>query len=251
MTLQSAELDRALAVEPRALTVSLLDGFSIAVDGERVAGTAVGSQRLLGLLALRDRPVSRIAVSGIMWSDVTAQRAGDSLRSALARLDPELRAAVIDDSSGLELSPRVQVDYREARNLAHRLLDAMTPSIDRDLAAAAIATLSRELLPDWPDAWVVIEGDEWRHLRAKALEALATRLLAAARLAEAEGAARAAIRVDPLRETPHGILIRVQLAGGNQSDALQTFADYRALLRDALHLEPTEHLRELMPSTRD
>jgi DNA-binding SARP family transcriptional activator len=97
----------------------------------------------------------------------------------------------------------------------------------------------------------VIEGDEWRHLRAKALEALATRLLAAARLAEAEGAARAAMRVDPLRETPHGILIRIQLAGGNQSDAIESFGDYRRLLHDALGLEPTAHLCELMPAARD
>ena len=250
MTLQGALLDRPPSAAP-SITVSLLDGFSIAIDGERLSGLAVGSQRLLALLALRDRPVSRIAVSGIMWPDVTAQRAGDSLRSALARLDPSLRSAVTDDSSGLELDPLVRVDYREARSMVHRLLDAATPSIDRDLAAAAIATLSRELLPDWPDAWVVIEGDEWRHLRAKALEALAGRLLSAARLAEAEGAARAAIRVDPLRETPHGILIRIQLAGGNQSDALETFAEYRTLLRDALGLEPTEHLRDLMPAARE
>lgn len=231
---------------PGALRISLLGGFSASVDDEAIDGLPSGCQRLLVFLALRDRPVARIAVAGIMWPEVTAQRAGDSLRSALARLGRLTRAGVTLSSAELGLGPDVDVDYRDALALARRLLDAGAPLADGDLAASAISVLSHELLPDWADDWILVESDEWRHLRASALEALALRLLHAGRLAEAEGAARAAIRVDPLRETPHATLIRIHLSGGNQSDAIGTFDRYRVALHDALGIAPTAQLSDLV-----
>ena len=52
--------------------------------------------------------------------------------------------------------------------------------------------------------------------------------------------------MDPLRETPYSTLVRIHLADGNQSDALQVFETYRGVLRDALDLEPTEQLSGLV-----
>jgi DNA-binding SARP family transcriptional activator len=228
------------------IVVSLLGSFSVSIDGESVSGLPTGSQRLLAFLALNRASISRTAIAGTMWPDVTAQRAGDSLRSALARLGSAARTGMLTESDGLALGAGVVIDYVEARALAHRLLDSDTPIFDGDLAASAAATLSRELLPGWDDDWVVIEGDEWRHLRGTALEALANRLLIAGRFAEAAGVARAAMRVDPLRETPHATLISIHLADGNQSDAIAAYDSYRTVLRLALDIEPTERLTELL-----
>lgn len=227
-------------------TISLLGGFSISVDGRPVAGLPSGSQRLLVFLALHEDAVSRTAVAGTMWPEATAQHANDSLRSALSRLDALTRDGILLASSELGFGVTVINDYDDARALALRLLDSDTPIFDGDLASTAIATLSRELLPDWSDDWILSESDDWRHLRARALEALALRLLRAGRAAEAEGAARAAIRVDPLRETPYAALIRIHIADGNQSDAIRTFEDYRELLRSALDIEPTRQLSDLV-----
>jgi DNA-binding SARP family transcriptional activator len=79
-----------------------------------------------------------------------------------------------------------------------------------------------------------------------ALEAVAARLTAADRFAEAAGAALAAVRAEPLRESARAALIRVQLAEGNQSDAVGEFERYRVLLQAELGLEPTSRLRELL-----
>ncbi len=232
------------------IDIGVLGGFSVAIDGRPVTGLPVGSQRLLVFLALHDRAVSRAAIATAMWPDVSSERAGVSLRSALARLDGLGREAVLAASATLSLTDTVTVDYVQAQALAHRLLDSDSPIFDGDLAAAAVATLSRELLPDWYDEWILAESDDWRHLRAAAAEALAVRLLKAGRFAEAEGAARAAMRVDPLRETPHSALIRIHLADGNQSEALRVFEDYRTTLRDALGLEPTAQLTALVAGIR-
>jgi DNA-binding SARP family transcriptional activator len=238
------------AAAPTALSmridISVLGGFSVAIDGRPVTGLPVGSQRLLVFLALHPRPVSRSAIAAAIWPDVSAERAGVSLRSSLARLDGLAREAIVAASATLSLTDTVTVDYIQARALAHRLLDSDSPIFDGDLAAAAIATLSRELLPDWYDEWILAESDDWRHLRTTAVEALAVRLLKAGRFAEAEGAARAAMRVDPLRETPHSALIRIHLADGNQSEALGVYEAYRSALREALDLEPTEQLTGLV-----
>jgi DNA-binding SARP family transcriptional activator len=238
------------AAAPIALSmridITVLGGFSVTIDGHVVPGLPVGSQRLLVFLALHDRTVSRSSIATSMWPDVSSERAGVSLRSALARLDGLGREAIVAASASLSLTDTVNVDYVEAQALAHRLLDSDTPIFDSDLAASAIATLSRELLPDWYDEWILAESDDWRHLRASAVEALAVRLLKAGRFAEAEGAARAAMRVDPLRETPHSTLIRIHLADGNQSEAIRVFDAYRAALRDALDLEPTEQFSALV-----
>ena len=227
------------------IRISLLGGFSVVSGGVPVTDLPSGSQRLLAFLAMQDRPMTRASVAAAMWPDVTAQHAGDSLRSALARLDPASRAA-IDAGSALVLDPSAVVDYADARALAHRLLDAESIMIDGDLAATSVQTLSRDLLPDWPDRWIDAAADEWRHLRGSALEALAHRLIADARLAEAREVARAAMRIDPLRETPLATLVRIHLADGNQSDAIAAFDSYRATLREALGIEPTGHLSDLL-----
>jgi len=67
-------------------------------------------------------------------------------------------------------------------------------------------------------------------------------LTAAGRWGEAVGAARAAVRAEPLRETSHAILIQVFLAEGNPSEALREVARYRTRLRDELGIDPTPRL---------
>jgi DNA-binding SARP family transcriptional activator len=54
------------------------------------------------------------------------------------------------------------------------------------------------------------------------------------------------MRIDPLRESPHSLLIRIHLADGNQSEALGVFDRYRGILRSALALEPTAQLSGLV-----
>ncbi|MEP6843309.1 MAG: BTAD domain-containing putative transcriptional regulator [Pseudolysinimonas sp.] len=225
----------------------MLGGFRLRVDSVTIDELPVGSQRLLIFLALHDRAIARISLAGTMWPDVSDERAGVSLRAALTRLDGLIGSTVrATKSGGLGLNEAVVVDLRLGQELAHRLMHRGSPVEATDLNAASTALLSSELLPDWYDDWIIAEAEDWRQLRMDALEALGQRLLDAGRGAEAIGAARAAMRVDPLRESPHALLIRIHLAGGNQSEALGVFDRYRAILSTALDLEPTAHLSGLV-----
>lgn len=225
--------------------VTLLGGFAL-YWGSSVLGIPMPSQRLLAFLALHGRMVKRAAVAGTLWPNASESHAYSNLRSALARLQGTARKALATSKLELGLAEGVIVDVRHAKALAQRLLDpAVTP--DRsELGVATVPALSGDVLPDWYDDWVVIEAEDWRQLRMHALEALAGRFIALGRWGEAAGAACAAVRAEPLRESGRAALIQVHLAEGNQSEAVREFTRYRAFLRAELGVEPTLRLRQLV-----
>jgi DNA-binding SARP family transcriptional activator len=240
--------DSFSAAGPIGLHVSLLGSFQLSAAAGPIS-LPVGSQHLLAFLALRDRTVTRSAIAGTLWPDVSEAHAFASLRSALSRLDAVTRGAVEVRSVALALAPTVAVDIRESRALAHRLL-TLDPLRDGDLSADAIRALSSDLLPDWYDDWAVLEAEEWRQLRLHALEALGNYLLRDGRFGDAAGAALAAMRGEPLRESAQALMIRVHLAEGNQSEALAAFDRYAGLLRAELGLSPTPLLQALVRDIR-
>jgi DNA-binding SARP family transcriptional activator len=225
--------------------LSLLGGFVFSVGGDVMLGVSAGSQRLLAFLAVRDQVMTRSHIAGSLWPESTDGQAGASLRSAVSRLDGT-RDAVNATAGDLGLRAGLVVDVHHARTLARRLIDRDAAEADIDIGALAVSALSDDLLPGWYDDWAVIAAEDWRQLRLHALEAIARRLTAAGRLAEASSAALAAVRAEPLRETSRAALIRVHMAAGNQSNALGEFERYRVLLHAELGIEPTEQLRQLL-----
>jgi len=222
-------------------------GFRLRLPGSTAPALAGGSQRLLAFLALHGRAVSRLAVAGTLWPDVSEGRAFASLRSAISRLNGGARGAVRISLTDVGLADDVKVDLRSSQALAHRLLASDSTAWQvADLTTAAVAGLSADLLPDWYDDWAVLEAEDWRQLRRHALEALAGHLTAGHRYGDAAAAALAAVRAEPLRESARGALIRVHLAEGNQSEALTEFRRYRSLLLGELGLEPTPRLSQLL-----
>ena len=238
------------AAVPLSAAISLLGSFSVQLAGEpRSSALPKSSQRVLAYLALKDRAVGRGTIAGTLWPDSTEFRAALSLRSALTRLNA-MRDAVVTSSSGLCLAASVTVDLHDAQALAQRLLNAASTPSDADLDASAIASLSFELLPDWYDDWAIEAAQDWRQTRMNALEVQARMLIEGGRLPEAAGVARVVMRVEPLRESAHTLLVRIHLAEGNQSEALKAFEQYRKLLLDELGLEPTALLSELVADIR-
>jgi DNA-binding SARP family transcriptional activator len=227
------------------LMVALLGGFGL-FWGNALLRVPRASQRLVAFLALHGGMVRRTAVAGSLWPDASEHHAYCNLRQALARLQRRARKAVAASKLELGLAEGVTVDIRHARALACRLLNPAVTLEQSDLDPAAVGILSTELLPDWDDDWVLLEAEDWRQMRLHALEGLAGRLAAAGRCGEAAGAAGAAVRADPLRESARASLIQVHLAEGNQSEAVREFARYQALLQVDLGLEPTSRLRHLI-----
>ena len=200
-------------------------------------------QRLLALLALQGRPLERLWVAGTLWMDASEERAGASLRSALWRLPQPGGTPMVESSvTHLRLARDIDVDLHDLSARMERLEQASTAIDDRTGSSA----LTRDLLPDWYEDWVVLERERFRQLRLHALEALCARLTEAGRFGAAVQAGLAAVAGEPLRESAHRTLIQAHLAEGNPGEAVRQYHLYRRLLAGELAIEPSAAIRELV-----
>lgn len=227
--------------------LSLLGAFELTVDAIPVVLQG-SSQRLVAFLGVRDRTVPRSVVAGTLWPDASEAHARASLRTLLSRLDDATRNALRVNVLDLRLAEGVELDLRDSRALAHRLLIVDVDSGDSDLSQAAIAALSSDLLPDWYDDWAADEAAKWHELRLRALEALAEKLASVGRFGSAAEAASLVITAEPFRESGHAALIRVQQAQGDYTAARSTFDRFRAALRAEMDIEPTAELKAMVTS---
>ena len=232
--------------ESNGVRLALLGGFEC-VHGGRSVLLPLGSQRLLALLALRSAGIHRTVAGERLWPDGPPGRAAANLRSALWR-GRHLGNTTMIVSAGprLHLAPTVEVDLRQILD-QHRDLAHAQPSchgISDHLAL--VDALTRRLLPEWSEDWLVLERERWEQFRLHALENLAEQLLTEARYLDALQTALAATAIDPIRETAHRIVIEVHLAESNTASAVKHYQHYRELLQRELGVVPSPRLDQLI-----
>jgi DNA-binding SARP family transcriptional activator len=231
---------------PRApLRLTLIGRFAL-WRGSQELGIATSGQRLIALLALKDRPVGRLHVAGTLWPDYSTERALADLRTTLWRVNQSSEQVIAATPSVVGLDGDIEVDVRNLAAFARRLNQAGTAAEVVDLDSVRLTDLADDLLPDWCDDWLQDEREGLRQTRLHALESLARGLSASCRHADAIQAALAAIHLEPLRETAHHTLIEIHLAEGNWSEACRQFQRCRRLLREELGIEPSESMRLLV-----
>jgi len=201
----------------------------------------MSAQRLVAFLALHNRLLLRSFVAGSLWLDTPEERAQANLRSALWRLHRCNRDLVEVRGKQLRLSPEVEVDLREAEALARSALSDSDP----DIHELAPGRLGDDLLPDWYDDWVLMEREQFRQLRLRALDALCERLTRGGRLGEALDVGLSALVGEPLRESAHRAVIRIHLADGNPAEAIRQYRLCRRLLGE-LGVQPSQQIKDLM-----
>lgn len=237
-------LESKVPAAPCDLSLSLLGEFRV-LDRDVEIYVSGGTQRLLAFLALRASWVKRALVAGTLWPNTSDGRAFASLRSALSRMEQQVRGAVQVTQMRLRLAEGIAVDLARSRALAQRIL-ANGLVAEADLSPSAITALSSDLLCDWYDDWALLEIEDWRQLRLHALERLAEQLATQRRFVDATRAALAAVRADALRESPHATLMRVYLAEGNRSEAIRELSHYEKLLSAELGIAPSPAVRALL-----
>ncbi|WP_374198040.1 BTAD domain-containing putative transcriptional regulator [Micromonospora sp. PLK6-60] len=221
----------------------LLGGFRL-LRGSTPVAVPRGLQRVIALIGLRPG-ATRSNLAGLLWPDTAEERALASLRTALWRLrqDPCCPISVAGDT--VRLDPVVRLDVDDLVLTAARIREGENP---RALADALDAG-RHDLLPGWYDDWVLLERERLRQLRLHMLEQVAGNHLAAGRHGEALQAALEAMAAEPLRETPHRLVVRIHLAEGNAFEAVHAFYVYRDLLLRELRLEPSAAMSALLDET--
>ena len=228
-----------------AVQLSLLEGFDLRVEGRSVS-LPLSCQRTIAFLALLDRPVTRSFVAESLWPDTYRRRSSANLRSSLWRIRQILTNLIDSTSSHVCMGSGITADVRYQAATIRRLVDRSILCDPNDLGPEVVVALSKELLPDWFDEWLLLERERWNQLRLHALEALAERLMVAGKFTRALEAALAAVWAEPLRESAHRTLIRIHTAEGNSGEAMSQYRRYRQLLDRELRLAPTAQMEELI-----
>jgi DNA-binding SARP family transcriptional activator len=223
----------------------LLGGFELSCGGT-VVTLPLGAERVLAFLAIHKGALLRSYVAEALWPESHRRRASANLRSALWRIRQADHNIISVVENRLTLVRGVVVDLRELTVLSRRLLDREAQLAAEALEPELTAALSIELLPDWFDEWLLVERERWNQLRLHALEALAERLLTVDAYSQAVEAALTAVWAEPLRESPHRMLIRIYAAEGNPSEAVMEYQRYRQLLHRELKAAPTAQMEELI-----
>ncbi|SCG42245.1 AfsR/SARP family transcriptional regulator [Micromonospora coxensis] len=224
------------------ISLHLLGGFQLQ-HGDLPIVVPRGLQRVIALIGLRPG-ATRSHLAGLLWPDALEERALSSLRTALWRLRQDPCCPLLTSGDTVRLDPAVQVDVDALVGTAARVRDGDDPC-----TAAALAAGRHDLLPGWYDDWVLADRERLRQLRLHMLEDLADQHLAAGRHGEALEAALEAMAAEPLRETPHRLVVRIHLAEGNAFEAVHAFYVYRDLLLRELRLEPSTAMTALLQDT--
>lgn len=226
--------------------LGLLGSLDIGRDADRVQ-LPLGAQRLLALLALHEGGVHRAVAAERLWPRSRRTRAAANLRSALWQ-GRRIGDRTVIECSGprLRLAPAVTVDLRKVLAEARPINDIDQVAHHVDEPEKIITSLSRELLPDWSDEWLLLERERWDQVRLHTLETLALNLMSLEKYLAGLQAAFAAVAIEPVRESAHRAVVEIYIAQGNSACALKHYQHYRGLVQRELGVTPSRQMNELV-----
>ncbi len=231
----------------------------------RRAGTpvALGGARLAAALSLllvnAGRQVSVDALTEAMWGERSPARSPSTLDSHVWRLrkalEPARRpgvpsAVLVREPGGYRLvADPATIDSRRFAALAgeaRALLAAGRPHEAGQAAEQALALWRGRPYPTVADEpWATAAVARLEELRDQVRELLAEALLADGAPEEALLVVGAAVAETPLRERLWSLRMLAQHRLGRPEEALRSYQQVRAVLRDELGLQPGPELREL------
>jgi DNA-binding SARP family transcriptional activator/tetratricopeptide (TPR) repeat protein len=214
--------------------------------------TSRRGRSLLGYLLLhRDVPQSRQALAFLLWPDSSEDQARTNLRNllhTLRRAIPDVEPCLSITNRTVQWRPEtgawVDVDeFMRATEAARRA----PPGSDEMVEAlgAAVSLYAGDLLADCYDDWIAEERQRLRDAHLSALRRLMIALGDRAEYAEAVRVGRELVRLEPMEEGNHRLLIRLHEAAGDRAAAVRAFHECAAVLRRELGIEPAITTRQL------
>lgn len=231
------------------LRLYLLGGFHLVRDGAAVH-LPRSCQRLVCYVAVRGRSPRR-RLAALLWPDLPDGRALGNLRSALWRVQARCPGLLTTGGDGIDVAGGVSTDLASLEEWARELITTVPGAFPASVDVPP-PPMPDDLLPGWTEEeWLVGERERVRQLRLHALEALARHLIADGRSAVALDVAFEALRLDPLRESTHRLVLEVHRLEGNPREAVRHYESCRRLLDDELGVGPTPELEALVAGLLD
>jgi SARP family transcriptional regulator, regulator of embCAB operon len=229
-----------------ALRIQLCGPLVIERAGQRLDRDLPGRQGQLLFAYLtcnRHRPVRRAELIEALWPE-PPPAADSALNALVSKLRRVLGGDTIEGRSVLQVRlGNALVDIESAVEAVHRAESAVAvgdwtrawgPSL------VALFTAQREFLPDHDAPWIDQERARLAEVHLRALETYATCCIGigGTELVAGVRAGRDLVRLAPLRESGHQLLMRALAAQGNVAEALRVYTELCAILRDQLGVPP-------------
>jgi DNA-binding SARP family transcriptional activator/tetratricopeptide (TPR) repeat protein len=243
------------------LRLAVLGSPEMFHDGSRLTFSLRKAQALLVYLAVEGGMHSRSKLAAFLWPDSEPHDARTALRNAITLLrslladsSPSQRSHLLIEHELLGLDPHAPLEMdldvvQQAWSQAQEFSTIPSEQLRASLVAQWQGALSLVRGPFLDGFWLREEApfDEWVQLQQRQwqvrLQVLCDRLSswqeAAGELEQARVTLMRWLALDPLQEEAYRRLMRLQLAVGDPTAALQVYATYRARLADELQVEPS------------
>ena len=239
-----------------SLRIELLGGFRVSVGEEAVAAEAWRRSKAAGLVKLlalaSAHRLHREQAMELLWPELPSDAAAANLRKALhyarrALGDEGLdMVASVGDLLSLP-SDRLWTDVSAFRAAAARA----RRSGDPEIYAEAVELYGEGLLPDDRyEEWTIPYRDELQGEFVAVLEELAGLLESRGEIDGAVQAAGRLVEVEPLHESAHLLLIRLDALAGRRAKALRRYEQMREMLEAVLQTEPSPEAQRLYEEIR-
>jgi predicted ATPase/DNA-binding SARP family transcriptional activator len=253
------------------LSMWFLGEFRVCLDGEPVAALQYDKVRAaLAYLAVESgRPHRREVLAGLLWPELSEQRARRNLSQVLYVLHSALDAAgppcllVTSQTVQFDASCDHWLDVRTYTSLlsackahAHWRLETCPACAERLEEAVSLYAgpfLHGLSLGDSPafEEWQLVWREQLHQLAVDALGSLAAGYEARGDVEHALRAARRWVELDPWHEAAHRQVMRALALSGRRNAALAQYEACRQTLAEELGVEPAAATRTLYECIRD
>ena len=236
----------------------------VAVEkGERLLREAdlAGRQGRLAfvyLVAERERAVTQSELAEVLWPDSLPPSWPVALSAVISKLRQKLGTLGLDRDRVIanafrcyQFRPPAQtwIDLEAAADAVHQAEGAVLANQPQDAYGPSLiaTTIARRPFLVGEDApWVMTRRERSRNLLVRALDCRVEALLSNGELALALDQARAAVELEPFRESGYRRLMQVLVKQGDRAEAIRVYQQCRQRLADELGVSPsieTESLR--------
>jgi DNA-binding SARP family transcriptional activator len=234
------------------LSIRLLGDFAVSDrDGNPVSVSGAKQRALLAYLALNaGKPIPRDRLMTLLWGERFDEQARQSLRQGLTKIR-KLAGRPLLHSDGDTISfdaTAIEVDALEFERLA----SDQTPTADARAAELYAGELLDNLILKDPafDEWVSGERTRFNTLACTVFERAARHQQSRSQLTEAIDIAQRLVRLDPLREASHRLLMTLFAESGQRAAALKQYTSCATVLSVELGVEPDAETKRLLQEIR-
>ena len=235
------------------LRIHLCGPLVVEREGARLDRQLPGNQGQLLFAYLtcnRHRPIRRPELINAIWPEPPAA-ADSALNALISKLRRTLGPHVIVGRSSVQIRLGDSwVDIEAAAEAVHRAESAVAlGDWTRAWGPSLVALFTAQLgfLPDHDAPWVDDERARLAEIHLRALESYATCCmeLGGTELVASVRAARELVRLAPLRERGHQLLMRALACQGNVAEALRAYTNLCSTLREELGVSPSAATRAI------